>query len=226
MTSSTELSARIARVFGITEATALLHMRIVREAGILTQGGRGRSSARMTSRDAANLLIAVAGASAVKDSVKPLSYQAQTWVKHGTWEETLSVPELLALPLDHRFSDAVTALVDSAVSGTLEDLASHLFGGPCDLTGDAAQPFVVNITIAEPQSDAFIEVVELILDENGQTDVGERRRVQYGSRKKMPGGKLKYDPPLDIQTHGDLSHHHTFTHRAIQEIGNLLRRTE
>jgi len=223
LVSSTQLSECIARATGVPEATVLLHMRNVREAGILTQGGRGRSAARMTTRDAANLLIAVAGASAVKDSVVPIHRQAQTWVREGTWEETLAVPELLALPADHRFADAVVALLNSAASGSLEALAIEIQGSPVDLIDDLRIPFWIKTTIAEPESTAFIEVIALDFNEDGELINEERRRVLYGGRKKLPGGNLEFDPPLDTELHGDLRHEHTFTHRTIQMIGNLLR---
>ncbi len=53
------LVSTIADVEGIPEGTVGLIARYAREAGYLSQGGRGRSAARLNVRDCANLLIAV-----------------------------------------------------------------------------------------------------------------------------------------------------------------------
>ena len=67
-----ELVRMIAKVEGLEEVSVGIFARHAREAGLIAQGGRGRSAAKMTFRDAANLLIAVNGcalAKQVSDSV-------------------------------------------------------------------------------------------------------------------------------------------------------------
>ena len=57
----------VAKVEGLEEVSVGIFARHAREAGLISQGGRGRSAAQMTVRDAANLLIAVNGCSLAKN---------------------------------------------------------------------------------------------------------------------------------------------------------------
>lgn len=57
----------VAAVEGLEEVSVGIFARHAREAGLITQGGRGRSAAKMTTRDAANLLLAVNGCALAKD---------------------------------------------------------------------------------------------------------------------------------------------------------------
>jgi hypothetical protein len=64
MATLSELVNTIAAVEGIDPATAALIARYIREAGLISTGGRGPSAAMMNVRDAANLLIGVNTATA------------------------------------------------------------------------------------------------------------------------------------------------------------------
>ncbi|WP_331299199.1 hypothetical protein [Methylobacterium oryzae] len=57
----------VAEVEGLEEVSVGIFARAAREAGFISQGGRGRSAAKMTARDAVNLLIAVNGCSLARD---------------------------------------------------------------------------------------------------------------------------------------------------------------
>src|SRR5437667_12752807 len=59
MATLTDLVETIAQAEGMEPATVALIARNVREAGLITTAGRGRSAAKMSSADATNLLIAV-----------------------------------------------------------------------------------------------------------------------------------------------------------------------
>lgn len=63
-----QLTEAVSRATGFTEETVHVHMRNLREHGLLTQAGKGSSAARMTPHDAAWLLMAVCGAYYVKES--------------------------------------------------------------------------------------------------------------------------------------------------------------
>lgn len=56
-----ELIKVVASATGVAEATVTTYHRSLREAGLVTKGGRGTSAARPTSQDAARVLIAVGG---------------------------------------------------------------------------------------------------------------------------------------------------------------------
>jgi hypothetical protein len=119
MASSTQLSECVAKQLGLPEATVALHMRNIREAGLITQGGRGRSSARMTATDAAQLLITSAGSLNPKDSVEVVErYAGIEKTRRSKWKIGL-VPKLDQLPKRHTFAEALTALIESAMANEI-----------------------------------------------------------------------------------------------------------
>lgn len=62
-----ELVKVVADVEGLDAVSVGIFARHAREAGLIAQGGRGRSAAQMSTRDAANLLIAVNACAYAKD---------------------------------------------------------------------------------------------------------------------------------------------------------------
>jgi hypothetical protein len=70
MATLSELVETIARVEGLDSSAVNLVARYVREAGLITTGGRGSSAATMFVTDAANLLIAVNATTAAVDAAK------------------------------------------------------------------------------------------------------------------------------------------------------------
>jgi hypothetical protein len=74
MARLSELTAVIADVHGVPEPSVVQIARHLREAGLLSQGGRGLSAAHMTAADAANLLIAVNAAPIAKDAPTIVSW--------------------------------------------------------------------------------------------------------------------------------------------------------
>jgi hypothetical protein len=63
----------VAEIEGLDETQVGWIARYLREAGLISQAGRGRGAARMSAKDAANLLIAVNGSASAKDAVKTVS---------------------------------------------------------------------------------------------------------------------------------------------------------
>ena len=57
----------VAAVEGLEEVSVGIFARHARESGHISQGGRGRSAAKMSVKDAANLIIAVNGCALAKD---------------------------------------------------------------------------------------------------------------------------------------------------------------
>lgn len=113
--------------------------------GLVTKGGRGRSASHVTARDAATFLIACIASLSKLDAVKAFAAFAGVTADHtarrlfkptrkpghmaGGWEpedfdgkwhfDGFKVPELQALPKHHRFIDAVTAILEAVLSGSL-----------------------------------------------------------------------------------------------------------
>src|ERR1700680_4344941 len=123
MATPGELVHIIANVLGIPEATVVQYDRNLAAAGLRTKGGRGRSAAKVTSRDAANLLIAIGGAPISGATVKETRttcdlYRTLRTFESGTSPSNFSrfksqLPTLGRLPREHSFGDAIAELVDS-----------------------------------------------------------------------------------------------------------------
>ena len=73
MATLTELVETIAEAEGLDPTSVGLIARYIREAGLITTGGRGPSAARMDFSDAAHLLIGVNATKAAQDAAKIVS---------------------------------------------------------------------------------------------------------------------------------------------------------
>jgi hypothetical protein len=67
-----DLVSALAVTSGLPEATVFAYGRFAREAGHISQKGRGNAAASMTATDAANLLLAVAGTPITRDAGKAI----------------------------------------------------------------------------------------------------------------------------------------------------------
>lgn len=83
MPSPGELQKKVAATLGgLDDTTAATTWRVLREAGLVTKGGRGRSAAQVTQRDAATLIFAICGSTTIKDAPAFIS-RADTSRGHG-----------------------------------------------------------------------------------------------------------------------------------------------
>ena len=146
MASPGELVKTIADVLGVPEASVVVHDRNLVVAGLRTKGGRGRSAAKMTALDAANLLIGVAASSVVKETVETVQDYADLPSRGGetstrkdahsfdnngnpppTWNlPGFPIPALQSLPEHHTFRSALVGLIEAATDGTLRDAIKNL----------------------------------------------------------------------------------------------------
>jgi hypothetical protein len=126
MATPGELVRVVAGVLGAPEATVVQHDRNLLAAGLRSKSGRGPSAAQVTSRDAANLLIAICGASpfgaSVKETVETYNrYATLQSFKHnrpGNFARVKSyLPALGLLPRGHCFPEAISGLIDSMAAG-------------------------------------------------------------------------------------------------------------
>jgi hypothetical protein len=214
--SSTQLSECVAQQLGLPEPTVALHMRNIREAGLITQGGRGRSSAKMTATDAAHLLLASVGSQNPKDSVEAVGkYAGIRRTRHPNWEAGL-VPKLDQLHKQHTFAEALTALIES---GTTNDIQIR--------NADKVDFEAILITIFWPWDGAKIEFYKFNEAEY------RRDRSQYVMTPAAPH-RLAYgayfdlapsQPPVTPSTisKADFQQERTFTHRTIFALARILR---
>ena len=135
MATPGQLVKVIACTLGEDEATVTQHDRNLLIAGLRTKGGRGRSAAKVTARDAAHLLTSVLGSHRVRDGVETVRRYLQTQEHHAHWHqhypdklqgmgkanvwENYDIAELTALPPDHTFIDALTVLIELSAAGRL-----------------------------------------------------------------------------------------------------------
>jgi hypothetical protein len=227
MVSSIELSDCIAKALGLPEPTVALHMRNLREEGVLTQGGRGRSAARMSAVDAALLLIASAGSLHPKDSVdtvqkyRDLGRVLRRPRGSPRWRDGL-IPRIDSLGASHTFSAAITALIESAV---------------CDELNVSEPRMPIVITFFWPWARARIEYF--------YTDPETHKRhieslIQLREHPTKPWSPVKLDAPLSLNYGGmqffeenyspipddeaDLEQERKFTHQTILAIADLMKR--
>lgn len=87
----------VAAVEGIDEVSVGIFARAAREAGLLTQKGRGRGAAHMSKTDAANLLIAVNGSTLAKEVPHrvPQFRALKLSPRHSGWWSGPDLDELL-----------------------------------------------------------------------------------------------------------------------------------
>lgn len=120
-----QLFERVATTFAMPLVQVKQMDRFLADAGLRTMtGGRGRNAPKVTSRDAAHLLIAASASRNIKDAADmahsfgqlPLSANQET-LPEG---QGLTLPAIDKLAPDHVFADALAALIDTVRSGEFE----------------------------------------------------------------------------------------------------------
>ena len=144
-------TAKFAEAVGIPEVTVGVHARKLREAKLMTTGGRGRSAPNTVPLDAARLLISVLyspespsrAVEAVRDFGK-LRFQSQRLQDRVPAEidqgiaEKYSLFELIDIPRDHAFEEIICALIEFMIAdGSIFNNAKKealQFVGQCDIS--------------------------------------------------------------------------------------------
>jgi hypothetical protein len=134
MATPGELIKMVAAATGTPAPTVTQHDRNLFLAGLRTKGGRGRSAATVTARDAAHLLTAVLGSGQVKDSAETaLRYRdtveyhnrffkkpPKNPQKHVATYAQIKLSALDALSGEHSFIDALETLITLATDETFD----------------------------------------------------------------------------------------------------------
>ena len=211
------LGETLAQVLGVPRSTAATLVRELREAGLITKTGRGVTGAKMGTKDAANLLIAMAGTTAIMDGVATVQRHSRLLAAEGAWSlPFLSVSELKALGGNHTLADAIAALIDAGVSGSLAVAA----GGAID--DDGPPPMEIDISLWEPELWSTVTVSAMSYTAEGEPIVDGIETRTY--RRPIPGGgNMGIGGGLDVEMRGDLRHRHSFSHRTIGAVARLLR---
>jgi hypothetical protein len=138
MASPGQLCEAIARSTGKSLPTVTAYDYQLAQAGLRTAGGRGRSAAKVTVKDAATLLIVSMVGPAIKDTLATYagfsglraSFSSLGTIKNHAqianeslgkrWELKFApVPKLTALKDDHTFPDCLAAMIEAIVLGQI-----------------------------------------------------------------------------------------------------------
>lgn len=228
-----EMVKRIAEVFGAPEATVTLHDRNLADAGLRTKGGRGRSAAKMTAADAANLLMAVAGSSMVKNAVQTVQdysvlpsrggeisirKDAHSFSNNGnppsSWDlADFPIPALQALPPDHTFRDALVGLIDAAADGSLREAVKNL--RPFSEEHRIPSHWAIEVILWGPYPQAAIRIY--------CHDFSEKHH--YSAIPTEMDAIMKWSKELeaDRNSNGDLRQIREFSAKTILAVGDLLK---
>jgi predicted transcriptional regulator len=143
MATSGDLILKVAELFGLPENAVAYPYRVLRDNGLVSKGGRGRSAAKVNPQDTSMLLTAVASTFvSTRDMLSTARELAQLPItragysfyaphfeqwddnSHGdtsNWQfKHLHLPSLQALSEGHSLGEAVAAIIGAAVTQELD----------------------------------------------------------------------------------------------------------
>ena len=135
MAKLSDLIPRTAAVLGLPESSVALYGRYLREARMISTGGRGPGGAEMTPQDCANLLMALMIAEHAKDASFAVRLGAYLIVEKPIWVETYSAKnphwhplpkELCFLASPLTFYTHLVHLIKMAQSGELQSVIGKI----------------------------------------------------------------------------------------------------
>lgn len=211
-----QLAGAIAEVFDQDVATVRQQARLLRDAGHMSLEKAGRGAGTMTTRDAANLLIAVAGSSRVKYSNRPVEQHGACRSKEGAWILPFEgMPGLLALGPDHTFADTIEALLRAVVDGSV-DTETGLLNVP---GMPKTRILRVKIDMHEPHA-----MSEVRIGLQGRDEDGTPQMIHLVSRHyEVHVSDRGFDPPFQAFPISDLTHTHSFSEKALFRVAQEFR---
>jgi hypothetical protein len=202
-----------ADVLGISRATVTVYDRVLAEHGLRSKRGRGTSAAKVTSRDAANLLIALAASPlfglSAKDAVRNCEVFGSLRRMEIGWPETFTnfgLPTLANLPPKQNFVDALSALIDAAGRG-------EIFKMP-----DGGGKRIPLSTFFEVRFIGPGPTAEFIAD--GTTEFGLMARLIYVDPRQAKRARRR--TPADFGKIPDLRQISSVGFKTIQTLGSLV----
>ncbi len=218
MATPKQLVEVIATVFNVSEATVTVHDRNLSVAGLRTMAGRGRAAAQVTPRDAANLMVAVAASRNVKDSVYTVEqfgglHSKQKWDCH-----LLNPPEMKGLGKNHTLVEAIAALIESAMSGTLEECAEQTTGAPANLR-NSDELFSIKIMFKGASDIALLASISIETEDERETEV----RFYERTTSIVKGKKITQPPMPELPGKLGLFNEAYFNHWSIMDVADLLK---
>jgi|GEM_PF-4905453 len=210
MPKLSDLNEALAKAFGMSENAITQFTRRAREAGLISQAGRGPGGAEMTLTDAVNGIIAVAGSEYAKDSAETITacrklvlidrYRSRGKI---AVRPTLDLESVLLSEIEsvHYFAEVLELLLCRAIDGSLAAyVVDHVARSGSDY------PPTLTIHFNWPPRNA---------------------RLEYWEPSHMARNNLRYALPAPSTGHGaNLTQSKIINHRAILEIANLFRKEQ
>jgi len=203
-----------ADILGISRATVFQYDRMLAENGLRSKSGRGLSAAKVTSRDAANLLIALATSPLFGMSAKDAVRNCQTYASLTSsptlqeWSKSFAafgLPTLSNLPARHSFGEALSALIDAGGKGeTFRNPGKKFFTR-------RPQGFEVQFIGPGPSAQITAEAT---------ADSGLSARLIYTDARRNKGKRSLTS--ADLEKMPDLSQISSVSFRTIRALGALV----
>lgn len=162
MASPGELVKKISQVTGINEATVASTHRYLRDSGLVTKGGRGNSSAKMTPADASNLAIALLAATAINDSPEVVERYGQLQMRRHDF--VCNLAEFWNENEPKIFAVCVRRLIEAFSSGQVAEVVSNISGTQISASDLDFSNIDVSVGIARPNTEAFVCVSAVVID--------------------------------------------------------------
>jgi hypothetical protein len=184
LATSGQLVEIVASALDIPAATVAVYDRMLSEAGVRTKGGRGRSAAHMTARDAANLLIAIASSPITGSSVA-------NSVQHWSAVANLKAISGMAAKMQPDKMGVIGKMADLAFGlkplgdqpGKLRETAGRFDLGPLSLTN------LQNLNEAHTASDALTALLADLASDYAEES------FEYITHKPV----FKYSTPVVVE---------------------------
>jgi hypothetical protein len=196
----------MAETLGIPAPTVILYDRVLAENGLRSKSGRGNSAARVTEKDAANLLIALMAAPVQGATVRDAALTCQTYgqlrlfgrASAGKEFAKYGLLSLKKLAGEAHFSQAVEALIREAADG-----GEFRYRGRVKSSRDNDRPF--NIKVQGPTPWACFQV-------NRPADEPPGPELYFSEIARKP--RSPSDPDMWQARH--------VTYRTIRALGSLI----
>lgn len=195
MATPGQLVQAMAVVLGIPSVTVSQYDRQLAEAGLRTKGGRGNSAAKITTLDAANLLITILGSPVSGASISAASIICKEVGSISIIEKYSKLDEfsafglrmLTSLPAKHTLCEAFAALFEDAME-----------------VGPDGDP-ILNVTVRRPNPAATINCLGIV-----------------AGRKKRAALLYNIDGEYSETKRGDLLQQRSVSGVTFERIGKLI----
>ncbi len=215
MAKLSDLIPAAAKVMGLPEKTVGLYARMLREAKLISSGGRGPGAADMNAGDCANLLLAIMGSEHVKDAAIAARLCSTLILDNASFigeAQEGQIANWRPIPPGLRFLNqpgkefwqALVELFERARDGRLQE-AFVTFACP-----------MMRIEVATPVPHAIISISDVVEDDTVNVFFGDFK-VDHNAHEKA----LSYIDCMNERA--DFRTIHEVSHRTILALGEMLR---